>query len=110
MSKMTSPITSAPPASARSQSQAIAAAANGCTAMMIATLATLVSCSAGNEAHHADGGKRGDEPTIGFHRDEVAHTAPALADDEIERDEAAAEQAAPEQDGPGIMVQQPREE
>ena len=34
-------------AASRSQSQAMAAAANGCAAMMIATFATFVSCSAG---------------------------------------------------------------
>jgi hypothetical protein len=63
-----------------------------------------------NERHHAQRRERSDQPAASPQSHEIAQPRPALDQQVKGRDQAAAEQATPEQDGPGVQGQQPREE
>ena len=63
-----------------------------------------------DEREHGQRRKRRDQPAASSHPGQLPQAGAALQQHHHGRDQSAAEQPAPEQDGPGIIGKQPREE
>jgi hypothetical protein len=63
-----------------------------------------------DEGDHRQCRKRRDQPAVDVDPDQIPQARAALQHYHQDHDQAAAEQSAPEQDGPGVVGQQPCEE